>query len=56
MIAGNFINDYSNANKEKIDKFSKGVFISYTQKKLVLLIPLTKLFYLLKCYLSPKTN
>ena len=33
MIAGNFINDYSNANKEKIDKFSKGVFISYTQKE-----------------------
>jgi len=33
MIAGNYINDYSNANKEKIDKYSKGVFISYTQKE-----------------------
>jgi SNF2 family DNA or RNA helicase len=33
MIAGNFINDYSNANKEKIDEFCKSVFISYTQKE-----------------------
>ena len=33
MIAGNYINDYSNANKEKIDKFCKSVFLSYTQKE-----------------------
>jgi SNF2 family DNA or RNA helicase len=33
MIAGNYINDYSNANKDKIDKFCKSVFISYTQKE-----------------------
>ena len=33
MIAGNFINDYSNVNKDKIDKYSKGLFLSYTQKE-----------------------
>ena len=33
MIAGNFINDYTNANKDKIDKYSKGLFLSYTQKE-----------------------
>jgi len=33
MIAGNYINDYSNANKEKIDKYTKSLFISYTQKE-----------------------
>ena len=33
MIAGNFVNDYSNADKEKIDKFCKDLFLSYTQKE-----------------------
>jgi SNF2 family DNA or RNA helicase len=33
MIAGNYVNDYSNANKEKIDKYCKKLFISYTQKE-----------------------
>jgi SNF2 family DNA or RNA helicase len=32
MIAGNFINDYSNARKDKIDEFCKHLFISYTQQ------------------------
>ena len=33
MIAGNYVNDYSNANKEKIDEHCKKLFISYTQKE-----------------------
>jgi len=33
MIAGNYVNDYSNAKKEKIDKYCKPLFISYTQKE-----------------------
>lgn len=32
MIAGNFINDYSNARKDKIDEFCNHLFISYTQQ------------------------
>tara|TARA_R110002020_G_scaffold293035_2_gene508480 strand:+ start:658 stop:1890 length:1233 start_codon:yes stop_codon:yes gene_type:complete len=33
MIAGNYVNDYSNAKKDKIDKYCKSLFISYTQKE-----------------------
>jgi len=33
MIAGNMINDYSNANIEEIQKVTKHLFISYTQKE-----------------------